>query len=88
VGTEVSTAPLSHDEVVDELNKVARSADQRSKLGALRLLHEIGQMRIDGEEKTFVRVIIGTNDVATPPLPDDYDEREYMLAWVPVNDDD
>jgi hypothetical protein len=84
MGTEVSTTPLSHDEVLEELNKVARSGDQRSKLGALRLLHEIGQMRIDDEEKTFVRVIIGTNDVATPPLPDDYEEGRYVLAWLPV----
>jgi hypothetical protein len=80
----MSTTPLTKDEILDELHKVARGSDQRSKLGALRMLHEMNMMERDTEEATFVRIIIGTNDVATPPLPADYEEGKYVLAWLPV----
>jgi hypothetical protein len=80
--------PLTNDEIIEELQRIARGGDQRSKLGALRMLHEINQMQADGQEATYARVQILSDGQATLPLPEDFETRGYRLAWVPVEADE
>jgi hypothetical protein len=71
-------------DIREHLEQVARGNDMRSKITALRMLQELDLIERPERDVQFVQVQILGDGTVTPPLPPDFDEREYELAWMPT----